>query len=86
MSTSERRLFKALPRAPRNRILGYIQEPTFVGWTQIRDIPVSHGQTVFDMVDKLDRDYAGMYPSGILVARTSKLIEQRNEELKAFEL
>jgi hypothetical protein len=86
VSTSDRRLFKRLPPVQRGKILGYLQEQSYEKWVYIRDILVSPGVSLYDMVDVLDRDWPGMYPSAILVARTSQLIDQRNKDLEALEI
>jgi hypothetical protein len=85
-SSSDRRLFKHLPPGPRAKILEYLQDPSLERWKRIRDIDISHGQTLFDMVDMLDISFPGDYPSMILIARTSKVAERRNDDLKALEM
>ena len=84
--SSRSRLFEKLPPAPRKKILEYIQEPSLVGWKQIRGLPVFHGQTLNDMLDMVDFCWPGDYPSMILLARTSKLIERRAQDLTAMEM
>lgn len=85
-SSSERRLFKHMPPVPRNKILGYFQEPSLARWQNIRNIPVSHGQTLQDVVDLVDICWPGDYPSMILIARASKVAERRHEDLQALEM
>lgn len=84
-SPSERRLFVNLPPIPRAKILAYLQEPTLAAWRLVRDIPVSHGQTLFDIVDLLDLCWPGDYPSMILIARASKLVERRENDMQVME-
>ena len=86
MSTSNRRLFKDLPPVPRRKILEYIQDPSYPKWVYVRDILVAPGLSLQDFTDVLDRDWPGMYPSSILVARTSKLVDQRNKDMEALEI
>ena len=69
----------------RQRILDYIDSPSFEGWKVVRDIPVLYGQTLWDLMDQIDCDWPGMYPSAILVARVSKLSEKLAEEMEPLE-
>jgi hypothetical protein len=86
MSSSERRLFKHLPPAPRRKILEYLQEQHFLRWVGIRDIVVSPGLSLYDVIDSIDRNWPGRYPSAILVARASKVVDQRALDLQALEM
>jgi hypothetical protein len=86
MSTSDRRLFKTMVPRLRWKILDYLQDQTFEKWMYIRDILVVPGLSLWDIMDTLDRDWDGMYPHAILVARASKVIDQRNKDLEAMEL
>jgi hypothetical protein len=86
LSSSDRRLFLHLPPVPRNKILGYLQEPSLEAWRFVRDIPVSHGQTLQDVVDLVDICWPGDYPSMILIARASKVAARRHEDLQALEM
>lgn len=82
-------LFKKLPPRPRNRILAYIADPSFDAWRQVRDIPVSPGLSLFDVVEKIDRDYSWIdysHPSSILVARASGFVAKRAQEMDEFDL
>ncbi len=82
---TERRLFKKMPAAARRRILVYIDSPTYEDWVAIRDTPVVHGQTLWDMVDKINRSYEGWFPPAIYIARASKLAEKRAADLAVFD-
>ncbi len=82
-------LFHRLPPAPRKRILAYIDAPSIEAWRLVRDTIVSPGLTLFDVVEKVDRDFGwfdGSYPSSLLVARASAYVEKRWMEMDEFEL
>ena len=83
------RLFKRLPPAPRKRILAYIEAPTIGAWRQVRETIVSPGLTLFDVVEKIDRDFswfAGyLYPSAILVARASRYADALAQEAEKID-
>lgn len=84
--SSSSKLFERLPRETRKKVLAYLQEPSLEGWKKIRVLPVFHGQTLNDMLDMVDFCWPGDYPSMILIARTSKLIERRTQDLLAMEM
>ena len=85
-SRSERRLFKNLPPVPRQKILAYLQKPSRKAWEEVRDIPVSFGQSLEDVINTLDFAWGAYYPSMILVARASRVIDRRNQDLSALEM
>jgi hypothetical protein len=81
---TDKKLFKRLPRLPRRKILEYIDSPSFALWVIVRAMVVAPGLSLWDAMDTLDRNWEGMYPPAILVARASMVIDQRHEDLGAL--
>jgi len=81
---AEKLLFKRLPPLPRKKILEYIDSPSFAVWVIIRAMVVAPGLSLWDVMDSIDRGWEGMYPPAILVARASRVVDQRHEDLGAL--
>ena len=74
------RLFDKLVPKMRRRILDYIDSPSYEKWKEIRDIMVLPRESLYDVMDEIDMCWPGKYPSAILVARCSEVVEARLKE------
>lgn len=70
-------------------MLAYINAPSYDAWVSVRDTIVSPGESLFNCVEAVDRDFGWFghfFPSGILVARVSQYVERRHEDRSMFDI